>query len=44
LFSQLDLKHPLVRLAELIDWERFETAFGGITVPNETNGSPLHVR
>jgi transposase, IS5 family len=28
LSNQLDLKHPLVRLAELIDWPRFETTFG----------------
>jgi transposase, IS5 family len=38
LFSQLDLKHPLVRLAELIDWERFETAFGALY--HETAGRP----
>ncbi len=28
LSNQLDLKHPLVRLAALIDWQRLETAFG----------------
>lgn len=28
LSNQIDLKHPLVRLAELIDWQRFESAFG----------------
>jgi transposase, IS5 family len=28
LSNQLDLKHPLVRLAELIDSPRFETTFG----------------
>jgi transposase, IS5 family len=28
LSNQLDLKHPLVRLAELIEWQNFETTFG----------------
>ena len=28
LSQQLDLKHPLVRLAGLIDWEGLESAFG----------------
>ena len=26
--NMVDLRHPLVRLAGLIDWDRFETAFG----------------
>ena len=38
LSSQLDRKHPLVRLAELIDWRRFESAFGGLY--HETAGRP----
>lgn len=38
LSSQLDLKHPLVRLAELLDWRRFETAFGALY--HETAGRP----
>lgn len=36
--SQLDLKHPLVRLAELIDWGRFESAFGSLY--HDTAGRP----
>jgi transposase, IS5 family len=28
LSNQLDLKHPLIRLAGLIEWESFETDFG----------------
>jgi IS5 family transposase len=36
--NQLDLKHPLVRLAELIDWGRFETAFGSLY--HDTAGRP----
>jgi IS5 family transposase len=38
LSNQLDLKHPLLRLAELIDWQRFETAFGALY--HETAGRP----
>jgi len=38
LSSQLDLKHRLVRLAELIEWERFETAFGPLY--HDTTGRP----
>ncbi|HEU4962082.1 MAG TPA: IS5 family transposase, partial [Sphingomonas sp.] len=38
LSSQLDLKHALVRLAEVIDWERFETAFGPLY--HEATGRP----
>jgi transposase, IS5 family len=38
LSNQLDLKHPLVRLAELLDWQRFETAFGALY--HETAGRP----
>jgi IS5 family transposase len=26
----VDLRHPLVRLAKLIDWRRFDAAFGGL--------------
>jgi IS5 family transposase len=36
--NQLDLKRPLVRLAELIEWQRFETAFGALY--HETAGRP----
>ena len=28
LVNLVDRRHPLVRLAGLIDWERFATAFG----------------
>jgi IS5 family transposase len=28
LVNLVDPKHPLVRLADLIDWDRFATAFG----------------
>ena len=38
LSSRLDLKHPLVWLAELLDWQRFETAFGALY--HETAGRP----
>ena len=38
LSNQLDLKHPLVRLAGLIDWQRFESAFGALY--HETAGRP----
>ena len=30
LSNQLDLKHPLIRLAGLIEWESFETEFGSL--------------
>jgi IS5 family transposase len=30
LVNLIDPKHPLVRLAGLIDWERFATAFGSL--------------
>ena len=26
----IDLRHPLVRLAQLIDWGRFDAAFGAL--------------
>lgn len=38
LSNQLDRKHPLVRLAELIEWQRFEGAFG--VLYHETAGRP----
>ena len=38
LSNQLDLKHPLVRLAGLIEWQRFESAFGPFY--HETAGRP----
>src|SRR5690242_11466715 len=38
LSNQLDLKHPLIRLAELIDWQSFETGFG--LLYHETIGRP----
>ena len=38
LSNQLDLKHPLIRLASLIDWESFETEFGSLY--HETLGRP----
>jgi IS5 family transposase len=38
LSNQLDLKHPLVRLAALIDWQSFETEFGSLY--HETLGRP----
>jgi transposase, IS5 family len=38
LSNQLDLKHPLIRLAGLIDWEGFETEFGSLY--HETLGRP----
>ena len=38
LSNQLDLKHPLIRLASLIDWESFETQFGSLY--HETLGRP----
>jgi len=38
LSNQLDLRHPLIRLAGLIDWESFETEFGSLY--HETLGRP----
>lgn len=38
LSNQLDRKHPLVRLAGLIEWPRFESAFGALY--HETAGRP----
>ena len=38
LSNQLDLKHPLMRLAGLIDWESFEATFGSFY--HETIGRP----
>ena len=38
LSNQLDRKHPLVRLAGLIEWESFETRFGPLY--HETIGRP----
>jgi transposase, IS5 family len=38
LSSQLDPKHPLVRLATLIEWGRFDAAFGRLY--HETTGRP----
>ena len=38
LSNQLDLENPLLRLAELIDWQRVETAFGPLY--HETAGRP----
>jgi transposase, IS5 family len=38
LSNQLDLKHPLIRLAGLIEWENFETEFGALY--HETLGRP----
>jgi hypothetical protein len=47
LVNLVDPKHPLVRLAGLIDWERFRTAFGPLSrdgvgrsgLPNPTSSS-----
>lgn len=38
LSSQFYRKYPLVRLAGLIEWERFESAFGALY--HETAGRP----
>jgi transposase, IS5 family len=38
LSNQLDLKHPLIRLAGLIEWDSFEVAFGALY--HETLGRP----
>src|SRR6201982_2277308 len=38
LSNQLDLRHPLIRLAGLIDWEGFETTVGSLY--HETAGRP----
>jgi transposase, IS5 family len=38
LSNQLDLKHPLIRLAGLIEWASFETEFGALY--HETLGRP----
>lgn len=38
LSNQLDLKHPLIRLPGLIDWQSFETEFGSLY--HETLGRP----
>ena len=38
LSNQLDLKHPLIRLAELIEWQGLETEFGALY--HETLGRP----
>ncbi len=38
LSNQLDRKHPLVRLAELIEWASFESEFGSLY--HETLGRP----
>src|SRR5215475_3087858 len=38
LSNQLDCKHPLVRLVELIDWAGFETEFGSLY--HEAMGRP----
>jgi hypothetical protein len=34
LSQQIDLRHPLVRLAGLIDWDRFEARFGQLYHPD----------
>jgi transposase, IS5 family len=34
LSQQLDLRHPLVRLAGLIDWQVFEARFGELYHPH----------
>jgi IS5 family transposase len=36
LVNFVDPKHPLVRLAGLIDWERFRTAFGPLSCDGQT--------
>jgi IS5 family transposase len=38
LSTQLDARHPLVQLAGVIDWRRFEAAFGPLY--HETAGRP----
>jgi IS5 family transposase len=38
LSNQLVLKHPMIRLAGLIDWESLETEFGALY--HETLGRP----
>jgi transposase, IS5 family len=37
----VDLRHPLVRLAKLIDWSRFEAEFGPLYT--EASGLPGHL-
>jgi transposase, IS5 family len=34
LSQQIDLRHPLVRLAGLIDWDGFEARFGKLYHPH----------
>lgn len=44
LANMVDPKHPLVRLARLIDWERFATAFGPLYRERvDRPGLPTHL-
>jgi IS5 family transposase len=41
--NMIDMRHELVRLAELIDWKRFDEAFGGLYAEKGRPGLPTRL-
>ncbi len=41
--NMIDMRHELVRLAELIDWKRFDDAFGGLYAEKGRPGLPTRL-
>src|SRR3712207_4720472 len=41
--NMIDLQHPLVRLAKLIDWSRFDRAFGDFYAEKGRPGLPTRL-
>lgn len=41
--NMIDMRHELVRLAGLIDWRRFDDAFGGLCAEKGRPGMPTRL-
>ncbi len=41
--NMIDMRHELVRLAGLIDWKRFDEAFGGLYAEKGRPGLPTRL-
>ena len=41
--NMIDMRHELVRLADLIDWKRFDEAFGGLYAEKGRPGLPTRL-
>ena len=44
LVNMIDMEHPLVKLAGMIDWSRFDAAFGGFYRPVGRPAKPTRLK